>query len=73
LLCQKLKSRVSFTQLKPILQIFLRSFSLSSCLRHSLEVLLPLSTMCLLKNVLNCEQNLFSNISIRIIRHLDQL
>jgi hypothetical protein len=29
--CQKLKSRVSFTQPKPILDIFSRGFSLSSC------------------------------------------
>jgi hypothetical protein len=30
LLCQKLKSRVSFIQLKPIPDIFLHGFSLSS-------------------------------------------
>jgi hypothetical protein len=61
-LCQKLKSRVSFIQLKPILDILLRGFSLSSCPQHSLKVLLPL-----LKYVLNCEQNFsFFDISIRI-------
>jgi hypothetical protein len=37
-LCQKLKSRFSFTQLKPILDIFLFGFSLSSCPQHSLKV-----------------------------------
>jgi hypothetical protein len=56
-LCQKLKSRVSLMQLKPILNIFLRSFSLSSCPQHSLKVHLLLNPTCLLKYVLNCEQN----------------
>jgi transcription initiation factor IIE alpha subunit len=37
-LCQRLKSRVSFTQQKPILDIFLSGFSLSSCPQHSLTV-----------------------------------
>jgi hypothetical protein len=40
-LCQKLKSRI-FIQLKPILDIFLRGFSLSSCPQDSLKVLLLL-------------------------------
>jgi hypothetical protein len=39
-LCQKLKSMVFLIQLKPVLDIFLRSFSLSSCPQHSLKVLL---------------------------------
>jgi hypothetical protein len=39
-LYQKLKSRVSFVQLKPILDLFLRGFNLSSCPQHSLKVLL---------------------------------
>jgi hypothetical protein len=39
-LSQKLKSRISFIQLKPILDISLHSFSLSSCPQHSLKVLL---------------------------------
>jgi hypothetical protein len=39
-LCQKLKSRASFIQLKTILNIFLRGFSLSSCPQHSLKLLL---------------------------------
>jgi hypothetical protein len=41
-LCQKLKSSVSI-QLKPILDIFLRGFSLSSCPQHSLKVILHYS------------------------------
>jgi hypothetical protein len=56
-LCQKLKSRVSFIQLKPVLDIFLRGFSLSSCPQHGLKVLLLLTPTYLLKYVLNCEQN----------------
>jgi hypothetical protein len=56
-LCWKLKSRVSFIQLKPILDILLHGFSLSSCPQHSLKVLLLLNPMCLLKYVLNCEHN----------------
>jgi hypothetical protein len=36
-----------FIQLKPILGIFLRGFSPSSCPRHSLKVLLLLKAMCL--------------------------
>jgi hypothetical protein len=38
---------VSFIQLKPILDIFLRGFSLSSCPPHSLKVLLLLNSTCL--------------------------
>jgi hypothetical protein len=53
----KLKSRVSFIELKPILDIFLHGFSHSSCPQHSLKVLLPLNPICLLKYVLSCEQN----------------
>jgi hypothetical protein len=49
ILCQELKSRVSFIQLKPVLDIFLRGFSLSSCPQHSLRVLLLLNAMCLFK------------------------
>jgi hypothetical protein len=56
-LCQKLKSRVSFIQLKPVLDIFLRGFSLFSCPQHSLKLLLLLNAMCLLKYVLDCEKN----------------
>jgi hypothetical protein len=56
-LCQKLKSRVSLIQLKPILDIFLHGFSLSSCPKHSLKDLLLLNSMCLFKHVLNCEYN----------------
>jgi hypothetical protein len=41
-LFQKLKSRASFIQLKPILDIFLRVFSLSNCPQHSLKVPLAL-------------------------------
>jgi hypothetical protein len=44
-------------QLKSILDIFLRGFSPSSCPQRSLKVLLLLNPMCLLKYVLNCEQN----------------
>jgi hypothetical protein len=47
LLCQKLKSRVSLIHLKPILDIFLRGFSLSSCPQHSLKVLLLYSRLLL--------------------------
>jgi hypothetical protein len=47
-LCQKLKSRVSFIQLKPILC----GFSFSSCSLKLLSLLL-----CLLKYVLNYQQN----------------
>jgi hypothetical protein len=47
-----LKSRVSFIELKPILDISLRGFSLSS-----LEILLLINPTCLLKYVLNYEQN----------------
>jgi hypothetical protein len=39
------------------LDIFLHGFNLSSCSQHSLKVLLLLNPMCLLKYVLNCEQN----------------
>jgi transcription initiation factor IIE alpha subunit len=39
-LCPKLKSRVSFIQLMPVLDISLRGFSLSSCPHHSLNALL---------------------------------
>jgi hypothetical protein len=53
----KLKSRVSFVQLKPMLDIVLQDFSLSSCPQHSQKVLLLLNPMYLLKYVLNCEQN----------------
>jgi hypothetical protein len=61
-LCQKLKSRVSFIHLQPVLDIFLRGFSLSNCPQHSLKVLLVqslllLNPICLLKYVLKCEQN----------------
>jgi hypothetical protein len=45
-ICQKLKFRVPFSQLKPIL-----GFSLSSCPQHSL------SPAWRLKYVFNCEQN----------------
>jgi hypothetical protein len=44
--CQKLKSRISFIQLKPILDIFLRGFSLSTSPQHSLKALLLLNPMC---------------------------
>jgi hypothetical protein len=54
---QKLKSRVTFIQLKLVLDIFFRGFSLSSCPQHSLKALLLLNATCLLKYVLNCEQN----------------
>jgi hypothetical protein len=40
------------------LDIFLRGFSLSSCPEHSLKVLLLLNPSCLLKYVLNCEENI---------------
>lgn len=43
--------------LKPILDIFLHSFSLSSHLQHSLKFLLVRNPMYLLKHVLNCAQN----------------
>jgi hypothetical protein len=39
------------------LNIFWRGFSLSSRPQHTLKVLLLLTPMCLLKYVLNCEQN----------------
>jgi hypothetical protein len=52
-LCQKLKSRVSIIKPKSNLEIFLRGFSLSSDLQHSLKALLLLNA----KYVLNCEQN----------------
>lgn len=39
-LCQEMKSRVSFSQLNPILDIFMRGFSLFSCPEQSLKVLL---------------------------------
>jgi hypothetical protein len=54
---QKLKSWSPFIQLKPILDIFLRGFSPSSCPQHSLKVLLLLNPMCLLKYVSSCEEN----------------
>jgi hypothetical protein len=44
-------------QLQPILDIFLRGFSLSSCPQHSPKVLLLLNLICLLKQVLSREQN----------------
>jgi hypothetical protein len=44
-------------QLKPVLDIYLRGFSLSSCPQHSLKVLVHLNVVCLLKYVLSCEQN----------------
>jgi hypothetical protein len=61
-LCQKPKSRFSFVQLKAILDILLRDFSLSSCPQHNLKALLLcslllLNPVCPLKYVLNCEQN----------------
>jgi hypothetical protein len=46
---QKLKSRDSFIQLKPMLDIFLRGFSLLSVRQHSLKVLLLLNLRCLFK------------------------
>jgi hypothetical protein len=55
-LCQKLQCKVSFIRLKPILDIFLHGFRLSSCPHHSLKVLLLLN---LLKYVLNSEKNFF--------------
>jgi hypothetical protein len=42
---KKLESRASFIQLKPVLDILLRSFSLSTCPQHSLKVLLLLNSM----------------------------
>jgi hypothetical protein len=57
-LCEKLQSITSFIQLKPILDTFLRGFSLSSCPQRSQKVLLLLNPICLLKHVLNCEQNI---------------
>jgi hypothetical protein len=48
-LCQKLISSVSFVQLRPMLDIFLRGFDPSSWPRHSLKVHF--------KHVLNFEQN----------------
>jgi hypothetical protein len=64
----------TFIQLKPILDIVLRGFSLSGCPQHSLKVLLLLNPTCLLKYVLNCEQNFsFFNVSFWIIGHLDEL
>jgi hypothetical protein len=56
-LCEKLKSRVSFIQLKPILDIFSPGFSLSSCPQHNLKVLLLLNATCILKHALNREEN----------------
>jgi hypothetical protein len=44
-------------QLKPILDIFLCGFSLSSCPQNSLKVLLLLNPTRLLKYVINHEQN----------------
>jgi hypothetical protein len=45
-------------QLKPVLDIFLRGFSLSSCPQHRLKGLLLLNPMCVFKvYVLKCEQN----------------
>jgi hypothetical protein len=49
--------QVSFIQLKPILDIFLRGFSLSSCPQHRLKVLLLLNPMSFFKLALSCEQN----------------
>jgi hypothetical protein len=69
---KKLKSRLFYIQLKPILDIFLRGFSLSSYPQHSTKVLLfesllRLNPTCLLKHVLKCEQNfVIFHISIRI-------
>jgi hypothetical protein len=51
-LCQKLKSWLSFIQLKTILDIFLSGFGLSNCPQHCLKVLL------LIKYVFNCEENI---------------
>jgi hypothetical protein len=45
-LCQKLKSRVSSFQLKPILDIFMFGFSLSRCPQHGLKVLFLPNAMC---------------------------
>jgi hypothetical protein len=56
--CQKLIARVSFNPFQASLGYFLAWFSLSSCPQQSLKVLLLLNPMCLLKYVLNCEQNL---------------
>jgi hypothetical protein len=53
-----MKSRVSFIQLKTILDIFLHGFSLSSSPHHSLRAILLLNLKCLLKYVLNCKQNI---------------
>jgi hypothetical protein len=47
--CQKLKPSVSFIQLKPILDIFLRSFGLSGYPQHSLKVLLFPNLVCIFK------------------------
>jgi hypothetical protein len=66
---QEAEIQGSFVQLKPILDIFLRGSSLSSCPQHSLKVLLLLNATCLLKYVLSCEQKFSFFISIRIIRH----
>jgi hypothetical protein len=44
-------------QLKPSLDIVFCCFTLSSCPQYSLKALLPINPMCLLKYILNCEQN----------------
>jgi hypothetical protein len=49
--------RVSLIQFKRILDIFLCGFSLFNCPEHSLKFLLLLNPMCLLKYVLNFEEN----------------
>jgi hypothetical protein len=59
-LCQKLKSRVSFIKLKPILDIFawFQSLQLSWTQSESPLALIPRAhTRSLLKYVRNCEQN----------------
>jgi hypothetical protein len=45
MLCQKLKSGVSFSHLRPMLDVFLIEFSLSSCPQHSLKFLRPPNAM----------------------------
>jgi hypothetical protein len=69
--CQKLKSMVTFIQLKPILDIPLRGFSLPSCPQHSLKALLLLNAMSFL-SMYSAVKRIFHS-SIRIIRHADQL
>jgi hypothetical protein len=67
---QYLKSRTSFIQLKPILDISLRGFSLSSCPQHSLKVLLLLNPTRLLKACAQLRTEFFTfHISIWINRN----